>query len=112
MKTLEKLKLLQGLLPLEWVQSDVINRLHPESGVQLNSTGAWLVTQNVRSGLKAKQAAESLNEILPRLIEVLEWVEDVANSKPDANYTDDAYSIGRIKILMAQELKTKLEGEK
>lgn len=57
--------------PFGMVQGDAMVRVSPESKQRLNTSAAWLVSQDVKSGHKARSAADRLNEALTRAKQML-----------------------------------------
>lgn len=78
------LEALGALSPFEFAQGDAISRVSPESKQKVNTSAAWVVSNDLKSAHKARAAAKALNEALPaldRLIPEIELMEAVPLDK-------------------------------
>lgn len=71
------------VISFEVVHGDVIKRTAPHSTVCLNSGGAWIVGENVRSGMRAKAQAEYLLALHAAFPQIVELVDSLESRTPD-----------------------------
>ena len=67
---IDEVKALERLFPFEIVQGDMIMRTNPHSSVCVNSGGAWLVSQDIKSAHKLRVMAETVNGMAEALIAI------------------------------------------